>query len=97
MAVVVLEPTMLAEGWPGRVGEASALLTNLNLGKALGQIQYDAIDLHGLAPISSLEGEHLEPPLVACHPKATRRITAKVTIRRGRLSLVTPTALEEAE
>ena len=59
-------------------------------------MQYDEIDLHGLAPVSRLEGEQLEAPLVACCPKATRRITARVTIRRGRLSLVTPTALYSA-
>ena len=95
MAVMVLAPTMLGDRWFGRVGEASALLTNPE--KARGEMRYEAIDLNGLTPISGLEHEEPEEPLVSCYPKATHQVAARVTIRRGRLSFVAPAALEEAE
>ena len=94
MAVFVLEPTILAEAWLPRLGESSALLTNL--GQFSAGMPYEAIDLHGLTPVLSLEGDEPDPMVLGCHPTARLRIRAKVTVRRGRLSYVAPSILEEA-
>ena len=93
--IVVLGPTVLAQPRFGRLGETSSLLTNL--GEAVGEVRYDAIDLHGLISVSDLRAEWLEMRLVTCMPKATHRITAKVSSRQGRLCFVTPSSLEEVE
>jgi hypothetical protein len=91
---MVLEPTMLAERWLSHANEASTLLTELGV---IGGTQYELIDLHGTRPVAEIERPDIETSLVRCTPNVRLRITARITVRRGRLSLVVPPVLQEAE
>ena len=94
-AFIVLDPTMLPQRWSSHANAASTLLTRL--GQMVEGTQYELIDLHGTWPVAEIVRPDIEASLVRCTPNARRRITATITVRRGRLSLVVPPVLQEAE
>jgi len=62
-----------------------------------GKTRYQVIDMVS-APVTVAQEDLEQPaPILSLKPWSRIRVRARVTIRRGRLSLVVPDVLEEAE
>jgi len=92
---VLCGPTITAAIDAFEPDPGSDLVTYLTSRKS--QRRYCVLDMSDA--LSFLQYEDFEPPapVLSLKPRSRRSVTAKVSVRPGRLSLIVPETLEEAE